>query len=478
VVEALITCRGASLPPVGLLGGGVAAEMAEELEVLCRRLHLSDREKLHTRLRQDPVAQSHLEAKHSLLFKLLSTRPFNGMALLHYVRSLWASPNGMTIREIEDNLFMAVFQVEADLERIIVQSPWTFDKKLIHIVRLVGDIQPREVKFQYSAFWIHILNLPIKSMIREVGEDIGNGIGRFIEADVPEDGIGWGRYLRIRVDIDISLPLFRGKILEGVDGSPFWVDFQYEHLPTFCYQCGLLGHGGSEFIVGRGLSDKMVDGASDLYGSWLRAPPHQKTVSSRNRVSNTASAPLRRPHVAPARGNSRSSDSVPVGVFSFTARAKVVNNPVSQEPDSPKSMPGVQGGDNARSPGLDANGFKPVGFQVDDTMVGESQLFHAKTKGFGTSACGESFVKKTVGSDDVGESSTNISHAPVAMPPVSTPGGTPLWKSKVSPHHPIWARGKNGLVHKLGLVFRHQLGLLEQVKDLCRLGNLIFMVWA
>ena len=226
MVEVLITCRRCkSFWLVGLLGGVADSVMTEELEVLCRRLHLSDREKQHTRLWRDPVAQSHLEAKHSLLFKLLSNRPFNGMALLNSVRSLWASPNGITIREIEDNLFMVVFHVEADLECIFVRSPWTFDKKLIQLVRFKGDIQPMEVKFQYSAFWIRILNLPIKSMIREVGEDIGNGIGRFIEADVPENGIGWGRYLRIRVDIDVSLPLFRGKILEGVDGSPFWVEF-------------------------------------------------------------------------------------------------------------------------------------------------------------------------------------------------------------------------------------------------------------
>ncbi len=50
-------------------------------------------------------------------------------------------------------------------------------------------------------------------MVRAVGEDIGNAIGRTIEVDVPENGIGWGRYLRLRVDIDITQPLLRGKIL-------------------------------------------------------------------------------------------------------------------------------------------------------------------------------------------------------------------------------------------------------------------------
>ena len=138
---------------------------------------------------------------------------------------------GVTIRDIEDNLFMAVFPSRDDLERVFVQSPWTFDKKLIQIVRFEGDLQPAEVSFKFAAFWIQIFNLPIKSMVQAVGEDIRNAIGRSLEVDVPENGLGWGRYLRIRVNLEISQPLLRGKILEFEKGAPFWVDFRYEHLP-------------------------------------------------------------------------------------------------------------------------------------------------------------------------------------------------------------------------------------------------------
>lgn len=108
-------------------------------------------------------------------------------------------------------------------------------------------------------------------------------------------------------------------------------------------------------------------------------------------------------------------------------------------------MPGSQGGDSSRISGLDANGSKPVGFQVDDAVVGESQLFHAKTKGSGTSfACGDSAcsLKKAAGSKFAGESGANV-HAIVAMPPVSTPGGTPTVEVKgksTSPHQGTWKK--------------------------------------
>jgi hypothetical protein len=83
----------------------------------------------------------------------------------------------ITVRDIENNLFLAVFNKGDDLERVFVQSLWTFDKKLIQMIRFEADMQPAAVKFMYSAFWIRVYNLPILSMVQEVGENIGNNIG-------------------------------------------------------------------------------------------------------------------------------------------------------------------------------------------------------------------------------------------------------------------------------------------------------------
>ena len=254
--------------------------MAEELAEKCRKMRLSEPERSNLKLRTGKIQQSKTEAKFSLLFRLLTFRPFNGEAFKATVRNLWASMGGITVRDIEDNLFLAVFNRRDDMERIIVQSPWTFDKKLIQMIRLEADMQPTEVKFTYAMFWIRIYNLPILSMVKEVGEDIGNNIGRLVEVDVPENGIGWGRFLRIQVEIDVTKPLLRGKILESEDGKPFWVDFRYEHLPIFCYRCGRIGHSGNECVEGRRSGgDQMV--ATDRFGSWLRAVPVKGGKSSR-----------------------------------------------------------------------------------------------------------------------------------------------------------------------------------------------------
>ena len=255
-------------------------EMAEDLTELCRRMRLSDSEKCNLKLRTGSIQQSKQEAEFSLLFRLLTSRSFNGEAFKGTVWNLWASQGGVTIRDIEDNLFMAIFNRGDDMERIVIQSPWTFDKKLIQITRFESDMQPTVVKFTHSLFWIRIHNLPILSMVREVGEDVGNHIGRLVEVDVPDNGIAWGRYLRIRVEIDITKPLLRGKILEDDSGKPYWVDFRYEHLPIFCYRCGLLGHSGSDCFTGpRSFRTSVFD--QDQYGAWLRALPERNTQGGR-----------------------------------------------------------------------------------------------------------------------------------------------------------------------------------------------------
>ena len=63
--------------------------MTEELEELCRKLRLSDHEKQNLRLKTGKIQQSKEEAKFSLLFRLLTTRSFNGEAFKGTVQNLW-----------------------------------------------------------------------------------------------------------------------------------------------------------------------------------------------------------------------------------------------------------------------------------------------------------------------------------------------------------------------------------------------------
>lgn len=44
-----------------------------------------------------------------------------------------------------------------------------------------------------------------------------------------------GDFLRVRVEVDISKPLYRGRKVILDDEEKVWVAFKYEKLPNFCY---------------------------------------------------------------------------------------------------------------------------------------------------------------------------------------------------------------------------------------------------
>ena len=75
---------------------------------------------------------------------------------------------------------------------------------------------------------------------------IRSKLGEVMDVDVPESKFQWGKCLRVRVRIDISKRLVHGKkvIIEG--GESRWVQFKYERLPNFCYECGMLNHAVKE----------------------------------------------------------------------------------------------------------------------------------------------------------------------------------------------------------------------------------------
>ena len=79
-------------------------------------------------------------------------------------------------------------------------------------------------------------------MTEKIGIVHGESIGEIEEIDVEGGQIAWGRYLRVRVIIDISKPLKRGSKIVVPRGGNELVIFKYEKLPDFCYVCGRRDH--------------------------------------------------------------------------------------------------------------------------------------------------------------------------------------------------------------------------------------------
>jgi hypothetical protein len=100
---------------------------------------------------------------------------------------------------------------------------------------------PTQMDFSKSLLWIQVHDMPIICMNREIGYKIGATIGEVHEVDVTGEGVGWGHCLRIRVEVDLTKPLERGRAL-NLNVKTVWVNFWYKKLPFFCHSCGRIVH--------------------------------------------------------------------------------------------------------------------------------------------------------------------------------------------------------------------------------------------
>ena len=137
------------------------------------------------------------------------------------------------------------------------------------------ELTSKEIEVKWAPFWVQIYNLPMNSRMRETGWAIGSCLGSMLDVDVTESKMQWGKCLRVRVRIDVTKRLVRGKRITTEGGEPKLVNFKYKRLPNFCSRCGLLNHSLKGCNEGQVRGN--MEGASQLqYGAWLRGEPMQR----------------------------------------------------------------------------------------------------------------------------------------------------------------------------------------------------------
>ncbi|KAK7850047.1 hypothetical protein CFP56_001630 [Quercus suber] len=79
-------------------------------------------------------------------------------------------------------------------------------------------------------------------MSPNVATEVGNKMGVVEDVEQRRRIDDQKFFLRVRVALPISKPLWRGSFLLGSDGKRHWVKYKYERMPIFCHYCGVLGH--------------------------------------------------------------------------------------------------------------------------------------------------------------------------------------------------------------------------------------------
>ncbi|KAI8020714.1 hypothetical protein LOK49_LG03G03479 [Camellia lanceoleosa] len=160
----------------------------------------------------------------------------------------WKTKAKVSITSWLDNVYLFKFGDEEDKALILRTAPWSVIGNLLILQPLLIGKSISEMNFTYSPFWVQVNGLPMEKMTCRNGKIIAETIGKLVGVEVPVDGLLLARsFLRTRVDINTSLLLPRGFELkrqkpDSTGKTDLWVEFKYEHLSDFCYDCGRIGH--------------------------------------------------------------------------------------------------------------------------------------------------------------------------------------------------------------------------------------------
>jgi hypothetical protein len=223
--------------------------------------------------------------KWAIVGKVCSPRRLVIGALERSMERAWGLHRQAQFREIGDNRFVVRFLSEGDWKHVMKNGPWQFDFHAVLLKEYDGSIRPSDMVFDTMEIWVRVLDLPMDMMNSVYGEMIGSWVGRYISVDVDDDGMAWGKELRIRVVMRVDQPLPRGIPLKDSDSEKDsqWFDIKYERIPHFCFDCGCLVHGED------GCQAERVE--VKQWGEWLRASPRklQKAPSSARPSTSSSS---------------------------------------------------------------------------------------------------------------------------------------------------------------------------------------------
>ncbi|KAF5443043.1 hypothetical protein F2P56_035638 [Juglans regia] len=197
---------------------------------------------------------------------------------------VWKISKHAVFHECGANVFTLTFATHADKYKVLDGKPWLFDNGLFALKLFDGLNQPNKIRFDCEEFWVQFHNLPLAYMNRVCGVQIGKTIGNVLEVDIPDDGIGWDKFLRIKIEMKLHQALPRGRMI-GVKGDKVWIPIKYEKLPKVCFMCGYIAHEAGGCTL---KSENLAQHAEKImqFGPRLRA---ESTYSRRSYYSGKVS---------------------------------------------------------------------------------------------------------------------------------------------------------------------------------------------
>lgn len=110
----------------------------------------------------------------------------------------------MQIVEVGNGILQFKFNSKYQMEWVEKNGPWNFDNNLLLLCQWKKGLSVANIIFMHSPFWVQVWGLPFELMPEEIGKDIGNCIGNYVETDRRSWQIYQAKFMQIRVELQID----------------------------------------------------------------------------------------------------------------------------------------------------------------------------------------------------------------------------------------------------------------------------------
>lgn len=213
-----------------------------------RQLDLTDRERVGVVIGRSAVSDSFVGFPYSLVAKVFSQQEVHRDNFLKTFTSLWKGSDEVSIKEIASNRFWVRFVCDRDRQRVLDMEPWSFRRSMVLLATVSEEDCIHTMQLTHCNFWIQINGVPGFCMTVLVANAIGSTVGEVLWVDNRDGQDCVDRFIRVRVRIDVRLPLMRRTPVSFPKVGEKIVEFRYEYLPEYCFACGCLGHPTQECV--------------------------------------------------------------------------------------------------------------------------------------------------------------------------------------------------------------------------------------
>ena len=100
------------------------------------------------------VSGSSMEGPYLLAARFFIGRVLSMEAIARTFKLLWHTKKGFEVRDMGNHCVQFAFKEETDIEKILAAEPWSFDKNLVALKRVLRQAEVKDLVFDNVRFWV------------------------------------------------------------------------------------------------------------------------------------------------------------------------------------------------------------------------------------------------------------------------------------------------------------------------------------